>query len=38
MKLLWCWRCKSEVPMLDDDEFKRVVAFKGTGTGRLTGT
>jgi len=21
MKLLWCWRCQMEVPMLDDDEF-----------------
>jgi len=24
MKVLWCWRCKAEVPMLDEDEFKRV--------------
>ena len=22
MKTLWCWRCKMEVPMLDDQEFK----------------
>lgn len=22
MKLLWCWRCRMEVPMLDDDEFR----------------
>ncbi|WNG35371.1 hypothetical protein F0U61_18115 [Archangium violaceum] len=21
MKILWCWRCKMEVPMLDEDEF-----------------
>lgn len=21
MKVLWCWRCKMEVPMLDEDEF-----------------
>lgn len=21
MKNLWCWRCKMEVPMLDDDEY-----------------
>src|SRR5262245_56322042 len=21
MKLLWCWRCRAEVPMLDDAEF-----------------
>jgi hypothetical protein len=24
MKLLWCWRCKANVPMLDDDEWKIV--------------
>ncbi len=23
MKMLWCWRCKRDVPMLDDEEFKR---------------
>ncbi|MBK0378889.1 hypothetical protein [Mucilaginibacter segetis] len=23
MKLLWCWRCKMDVPMLDDDEFRK---------------
>lgn len=22
MKILWCWRCKMDVPMLDDDEFE----------------
>lgn len=22
MKNLWCWRCKMEVPMLDEDEYK----------------
>jgi hypothetical protein len=21
MKLLWCWRCQMEIPMLDDEEF-----------------
>lgn len=21
MKILWCWRCKMELPMLDEDEF-----------------
>jgi len=24
MKMLWCWRCKSEMPMLDEDEYRRV--------------
>ena len=23
MKTLWCWRCKMELPMLDEEEFKR---------------
>ena len=26
MQRLWCWRCKCEVPMLDDDEFSRVLS------------
>lgn len=21
MKIMWCWRCQMEVPMLDEDEF-----------------
>jgi hypothetical protein len=24
MRMLWCWRCKKEVAMLDDVEFERV--------------
>src|SRR5579864_7587866 len=32
MKILWCWRCKAEVPMLDDDEFKRVSSLLNSGT------
>jgi hypothetical protein len=35
MKILWCWRCKTEVPMLDDDEFRRVMSLRGTGDGDL---
>jgi hypothetical protein len=27
MKLLWCWRCKTEMPMLDEDEFTQVLKF-----------
>src|ERR1039458_7996168 len=30
MKMLWCWRCKTEVPMLDDDEFRRVTSLRPT--------
>jgi len=25
MKRLWCWRCKAEVPMLDDEEFRQAL-------------
>ena len=32
MKTRWCWRCKAEVPMLDDDERKRVSSLFNTGT------
>jgi len=24
--MLWCWRCKAEMPMLDDDEHRRVTS------------
>jgi len=34
MKMLWCWRCKAEVPMLDDDEWRRVSSLFHTGTER----
>jgi hypothetical protein len=32
MKMLWCWRCKAEVPMLDDNEWRRVSALFHKGT------
>src|SRR5580693_3722399 len=32
MRVLWCWRCKAEMPMLDDDEFKLVSSLFNTGT------
>jgi len=35
MKMLWCWRCKRDVPMLDDEEFKRAISLRGTGEGDL---
>ena len=28
MKILWCWRCKMEVPMLDETEFGKVHAVQ----------
>src|SRR5438876_1220698 len=24
MKSMWCWRCKMDLPMLDEDEWRRV--------------
>ncbi|MDX6182353.1 hypothetical protein SGQ44_08200 [Flavobacterium sp. Fl-77] len=36
MKKLWCWRCKTEVPMLNEEEF--AVATKLYRTGFATGT
>jgi len=35
MRTLWCWRCKAEMPMLDDDEFKRVSSLFNTGAGEI---
>ena len=29
MKMLWCWRCKAEMPMLDEEEFRRVSSLVG---------
>jgi len=31
MKLFWRWRRKTDVPMLDDEEFKRRTSPRGTG-------
>lgn len=31
MKMLWCWRCKTEVPMLDDDEYRQVMTLLPVG-------
>jgi hypothetical protein len=33
MKMLWCWRCKTEMPMLDEVEFHRVLSFWAKGAG-----
>ena len=24
MKIMWCWRCKKEMPMLDEEEYKGI--------------
>lgn len=31
MKLLWCWRCKIKVPMLNDDELKKAKELYSLG-------
>jgi hypothetical protein len=31
MKTLWCWRCKTEMPMLDEDEFAEMWRLYGEG-------
>lgn len=40
MKNLWCWRCKMEVPMLNEDEYKIASklyrdAFSAKGKSRV---
>ena len=29
MKVLWCWRCKMEVPMLDETEYAEIYKIYG---------
>jgi hypothetical protein len=29
MKTLWCWRCNSEMPMLEEDEYTRIYELYG---------
>ena len=31
MRRLWCWRCKAEVPMLDEEEYASVAALYRDG-------
>ena len=33
MKVLWCWRCKMQVPMLDEDEFAVVAKLYSAAFG-----
>ena len=35
MKMLWCWRCKTEMPMLDDDEVGQVMSLLPNATTRV---
>ena len=38
MKILWCWRCKMEVPMLNDKEFAIAPKLYGDAFGFKKGT
>jgi ABC-type ATPase with predicted acetyltransferase domain len=31
MRVMWCWRCQMDVPMLDEEEFARVAALLSEG-------
>ena len=31
MKMMWCWRCKMALPMLDEDEFSVVSCLYSQG-------
>jgi hypothetical protein len=31
MKLLWCWRCKMDIPMLDEEEFNLCIQARNIG-------
>src|SRR6266850_5316989 len=31
--MTWCWRCKSEVPILDDEEFQSITSLMDKGEG-----
>jgi hypothetical protein len=34
MKMVWCWRCKTEMPMLDDEEYRQVTSLFYRGQER----
>jgi hypothetical protein len=35
MKTVWCWRCKADVVMLDEDEYARVIGARRTSERSL---
>jgi hypothetical protein len=35
MKIMWCWRCKTDVPMLDEDEFAEIAILYGESTAAV---
>lgn len=38
MQRLWCWRCKMEVAMLDEEEYRQAYKLYGNGIKALNGT
>ena len=32
MKRMWCWRCKQEMPMLDEDEYAEIARLYSEAT------
>jgi hypothetical protein len=35
MKVIWCWRCKRDIPMMEPDEADRVFGFQNRGLATL---
>jgi hypothetical protein len=35
MRMLWCWRCKAEMPMLEEEEYIRVISLRPSGGTNL---
>ncbi len=35
MRLLWCWRCKMEIPMLDEDEWAQMAPLLRKDIARI---
>ena len=34
MKVQWCWRCKMDIPMLDEEEWAQVMASRTSDAGK----
>lgn len=37
MKIQWCWRCRMEVPMLENEEARKAYQLYGVGMKNLSG-
>ena len=36
MKILWCWRCKRDIPMMEPDEVNQVFGLQNRGLATST--